>query len=226
MKISLSKVFFAGTLFWMGHQADSGFAAAEGTVDLFSGKPCYRCHLSKVNGPGLHSALEGNRCTPCHKFSNGNHQADRRFSEVKDRTARLCYECHDDQSRKKSVHPPIIAHECLGCHAPHASPHGSLLRTPLQRLCFTCHDRALMNEENTVQATGFRNGNDNLHYLHARENGLPCLTCHHAHASSQAYLLRTNGAIGKNPVSLIYQATASGGKCTSSCHDSADYVRK
>jgi len=226
MMLSLRKVIFASALLWMAHQADSGFAAAEGTIDLFSGKPCYRCHLSKVSGPGLHSALEENRCTPCHKFSNGNHQANRRFSEVKDRTARLCYECHDDQSHQKSVHPPIIAHECLGCHAPHASPHGNLLKVTLGRLCFECHARTLVNEETTVQATGFRDGNSNLHYLHARKSELPCLTCHQAHASSQEYLLRTTGSSGKNLVTLTYQATATGGSCTSSCHDAAEYVRK
>jgi len=196
------------------------------TIDPFSGKACYLCHQSRVSGANIHSALMENRCTPCHKLSNGNHQANHSFSEVKDRTARLCYECHDDQSRQKSVHPPVMDKNCLGCHAPHVSAHRNLLKSPLSRLCFECHDQALLNEEETVKSTDFRDGNRNLHYLHARKNALPCLSCHQPHAGSQEHLLITKTGSGKEQVTLTYKATRTGGSCTTSCHDTIDYLRK
>lgn len=228
MKPSISNIILAltVTLLPVAMHTPCVIAAAEGTIDPYSGKPCYRCHPGKVNGPGVHGALKGNLCTPCHKLSNGNHRADHRLSEAKDRTARLCYECHDDQSRQRSVHPPIIDNDCLGCHVPHASTNGNLLKTPLPRLCFACHDRALLNEEKTGQATGFRDNNRNLHYLHARKSAIPCLACHQVHASSQDHLIGTKGVNGKNLVTLAYQATSTGGNCTSSCHGAADYARK
>jgi len=216
---------FIGALLLVAGHINEAFAA-EGTIDLFNGKPCTLCHPSKVSGPGLHGALEGNRCTPCHKISNGNHQIDHRYSEVKDRTSRLCYECHNDQYREKSVHPPILDNDCLGCHTPHSSAHGNLLKAPLGHLCFQCHKRALVDDEKTVVATGFRDGNINLHYLHARKHALACLACHHAHSGSQDHLIRAVGGSGSSKVTLTYQAAPTGGSCTTSCHDGAGYVRK
>ena len=228
MKPSIFEIILAVmvTLLLVTTQTTRVFASAEETIDTFSGKPCYRCHLSKVSGPVTHGALNGNRCTPCHKLSNGNHQIDHRFTEAKDRTARLCYECHDDQSRQKSVHPPIIDNDCFGCHALHTSRYDKLLKVPLARLCFKCHDRALVSEQQTLLTTGYRNGSRNLHYVHVRKSAIPCLACHHAHASSQDHLIRAAGRSDTSQVTLIYRATSTGGNCTSSCHGPADYARK
>ncbi|BCS52584.1 cytochrome c3 family protein [Geobacter sp. SVR] len=207
-------------------QMPASMADAQGTIDPSNGKPCHQCHRSKITGRYVHEAVAGKECTPCHQTRPGNHQSDHSLYAVKDRSATLCYECHDNQSNQKSVHPPIMANECLGCHAPHNSPHRKLLRAKPEKLCFECHDCALVKERETTK-TGFRDGTQNLHYLHAGRKGaaIPCLTCHDAHASQQLYLMRPKGAKGAEAVTITYTATDKGGNCTTSCHDSLGYQR-
>lgn len=224
-KITATIIISAGVLL-ASTQSNAAPAAVEGTIDQFSGKPCYQCHASKVKGPGVHGALEGNNCASCHKLSNGNHQADKRYSEVKDRSARLCYGCHADQTGRKSVHPPIVEEQCLGCHAPHMSTFGTLLRSPVEQLCFRCHEQSLVKAVQTATATAFRDGTSNLHTVHAQKHSIPCLTCHDPHAASQPFLLKTNWKNGKELATLFYKGTAKGGNCTTTCHDSMEYVRK
>ena len=198
-----------------------------GTIDPVSGKPCYKCHRSKVNAPKVHDALAGNECAPCHRTTGGDHQKDHKLYAVKDRSAQLCWECHESVANQKSVHPIITDEGCLGCHAPHNSPVNKLLRVKVPALCFQCHDRSLIEERETSKATNFRDGRQNLHYLHAGEkNAIPCLACHDAHASAQLHLIRTKGTNGKDAVTLTYSTTEKGGNCAASCHDTLGYERK
>ena len=202
-------------------------AESQGTTDPVSGKPCYKCHRSKVNAPKIHEALAGNECVPCHGTTGGDHQKNHQFYAVKDKSAQLCWQCHDSVADQKSVHPIITEEGCLGCHAPHNSSLRKLLRAEPPALCFRCHDRALLEQQQTVKATGFRVGTQNLHSLHAGEkNSIPCLACHDMHASSQLHLIRTKGTNDKEAVTITYTATGKGGNCTASCHDSLGYERK
>ena len=201
-------------------------AESAGTIDPVSGKPCYRCHRSKVTGTYVHDALEGHECTPCHNPTGGDHQQNPSLYAVKDKSAKLCYQCHDSFADQKSVHPAIDEVECIGCHAPHNSSLKNLLRYKVPTLCFRCHDRALVEQKETGKATGFRDGVQNLHYAHAGENAIPCLTCHNQHASSQLHLIRPKGTNGKEAVTITYTASDKGGTCTTSCHDTLSYERK
>lgn len=206
-------------------QADASASPAEATIDAFSGKPCFKCHRNKLTAPFVHDALAGNRCIPCHKLTNGNHQVDHWLAAAKERSAALCYECHENWSRQKSVHGPIQGGDCLGCHAPHAADNKNLLRFELQELCFECHGRSLVTAKETLTATGFRDGRQNLHQLHGDKNRIPCLTCHDAHASGQLHLIRLKGTGNRGTVAITHAATATGGTCATSCHDAAAYVR-
>lgn len=199
---------------------------AKGTIDPVSGKPCYKCHMSKVNGPNTHSALADKECTPCHANSGGDHQKDHQIYAVKDKSAKLCWQCHDSVEKQKSVHPIISDEGCLGCHAPHASSLGKLLREESPALCFQCHDAKLVQERETQKGTGFRDGTQSLHYVHAGKNAIQCLACHDVHASSQMHLIRPKGANGKDAVTITYTATEKGGSCAASCHDTLSYARK
>lgn len=199
---------------------------SQGTIDPVSGKPCYKCHRSKVAGPKIHDALAGNECTPCHDTTGGDHQKNHNLYAVKDRSAQLCWQCHESVAKQKSVHPIITDEGCLGCHTPHSSSSGNLLRAQVPALCFKCHDNSLVTEQNTQSATGFRDGTENLHYLHAGKNAIPCFTCHDVHASSQLHLIRPKGTNGKEAVTITYSATEKGGTCTASCHDTLGYERK
>ncbi len=201
-------------------------AAESGTVDPINGKPCYKCHRSKVSGPNIHPALADNQCEPCHATTGGDHKMKLGLYNVKDRSAKLCWECHDSLVGQKSVHPIITEEGCLGCHAPHSSTLGKLLKATPPVLCFRCHEQSLVDEKETQKATNFRDGTQSLHFVHAGKNGIPCLTCHDQHASSQLHLLRTKGTNGKEAVTITYTATDKGGNCTVSCHDPLGYERK
>lgn len=217
--------FLAVILFLCSSVALGAVSAQDGTIDPFSGKPCYKCHRSRTVGVSVHGALDGNKCTPCHKLSNGNHQANHFFSEVRDKTAALCYECHDDSSREKSVHGPIIEKNCLSCHSPHTSGHSSLLKKPLYRLCFDCHEQSLFSGEAENMTGKFRNGKVNLHFTHFSKNGIGCLSCHQPHASSLQRLIVKESGKGKERVTINYRQTENGGSCSTSCHDQLEYRR-
>jgi predicted CXXCH cytochrome family protein len=201
-------------------------AETAGTVDPVSGKPCYKCHRSKVSAPKIHDALAGNECGPCHKNTGGDHQKNHALYAVKDRSAKLCWECHDAVANLKNVHPVISEEGCLGCHAPHSSSLRKLLRDEPPALCYQCHDRGLVKERETRKATAFRDGGQNLHWLHAGDKKIACLSCHEVHSSAQQHLIRPQGTNGKEAVTITYTATQKGGNCTTSCHDNLAYERK
>jgi predicted CXXCH cytochrome family protein len=228
METSMKKMVFAITLsFIFGSIYHPQASAAEtGTLDEVSGKPCYKCHASKVTAPFVHSGLSGKECTPCHTATGGNHQSNTALYGVKDKSSKVCYECHENQTSKKSVHPPIMENDCLGCHAPHASNYKYQLGLPVNQLCFNCHDKSLVADKET-EKNGFRDGVNNLHNLHAGEkNAIPCLSCHDIHASTQLHMIRPKGTNGKDAVTTTYTTTPKGGNCTTSCHDALGYERK
>ncbi|UFS71951.1 cytochrome c3 family protein [Geomonas sp. RF6] len=202
----------------------SGTAAEKGTVDPKSGKACYECHRSKVTGAYVHSALADKECTPCHEVSAGSHQKDHKLFGVKDKSAALCYQCHDSNSKAKSVHPVIEAESCLVCHAKHNSPQQYLLKVEAD--CFNCHEKALVEQKQTTKGTAFRDGQDNLHFVHAGTNKISCLACHNVHASAQLHLITPKGKKGAETVTTTYTTTDKGGNCTTSCHDAMGYERK
>jgi predicted CXXCH cytochrome family protein len=222
----MKSAFIACTLAFLLAGANCQAAESKGTIDPVSGKPCYQCHRSKVTGVYIHDALAGNECTPCHGTTGGNHQKDHALYAVKDKSANLCWQCHESQANAKSLHPIISAEGCLACHGPHNSSQKQLLRAVPPKLCFQCHERSMVEEKVTQKATGFRDGTENLHFVHAGKNGIACLTCHDVHASTQLHLIRPKGTNGKDQVTITYTGAEKGGNCAASCHDPLSYERK
>ena len=222
----MKSAFMACTLAFLLAGANCQAAESKGTIDPVSGKPCAQCHRSKVTGVYIHDALAGNECTPCHTPTAENHQKDHALFAVKDKSAELCWQCHENLSKAKSLHPIISAEGCLACHGPHNSSQKQLLKAEPPQLCFQCHELGLLQEKETKKATGFRDGTENLHFVHAGNNGIPCLTCHDPHSSTQDHMIRTKGTNGKEAVTLTYTAGEKGGNCTVSCHDPLGYERK
>jgi predicted CXXCH cytochrome family protein len=206
--------------------ASAETTAAKGTVDPDTGKQCYQCHRSKVKGPVLHEALASMECTPCHKVSKGDHQTDRSLFTVKDTSPNLCWECHDKPTNAKSTHGAIDEEGCTGCHSPHSADLKYLLDDNPPELCFDCHGSKFVKQQQSSSVTGFRDGEQNLHYVHAGKNKIECLACHDVHASPQDHLIRPKGSNGKEAVTITYAASGKGGNCTTSCHDQMSYERK
>lgn len=168
----------------LGGFAKAATAASDGAVDPVSGKPCARCHPSKVQDV-VHEPVKSD-CSACHRTAGGDHRQLPGLFGVKASGPRLCEECHGDMSTGKSVHKPIRDGSCLGCHAPHNSPLKHLLRYEEGRLCFTCHSRLVIASwpyPHQPVAAGNCSGCHTPHQsavpkLVKSDKQLVCFTCH------------------------------------------------
>lgn len=220
-------------------------------------KLCEDCHQdvasTEQNASVHHAAVTTNRaCLNCHEAHAGSH-ADLLRKDVKE----LCFECHDkpvempDGSRLinmkalietgKSLHGAITERGCAECHEIHGGGFRRLLTNeypsdlyyPFSEsaysLCFSCHDRALVMLPKTDSATGFRNGTENLHYVHVSkdEKGRSCNLCHDAHAASSEKHIRDSVPYGPSGwlLPIKYTALPDGGSCASGCHQVLVYNR-
>ncbi len=81
-------------------------------------------------------------------------------------------------------------------------------------LCFSCHNRDLLRFPDTSFATGFRDGEKNLHYVHVnkKEKGRNCKLCHNMHGSSNPKLVADKAVFGKWELPLKFVKTDTGGQ--------------
>ena len=192
---------------------------------MTEGKACANCHAPHAsNQEGLLAANNMELCLSCHDKSI---QAD-------DRTISNVAEQIKDS---KYLHGPIREKNCIACHQAHGSDFPNILEKAFPAdfyapfteqaydLCFACHDRQIVEHaESTV--TGFRNGNENLHYKHVnREKGRSCRACHAEHASNQPKHIRSSVPFGRWVMEVKYTMTPSGGGCTTGCHLPYKYDR-
>ncbi len=119
-------------------------------------------------------------------------------------------------------------------------------------LCFSCHDRRLLEAQKIdappeaarqdkidygprpegdrllrAGVTGFRNGEENLHFKHTNkpDKGRTCRDCHDFHASPNPKHIRTTSGLGNWEFKLNYVKTETGGKCWPGCHVERRYDR-
>jgi len=167
----------------------------------------------------------------------------------------LCLGCHDKEikaSEKKIMnikawldghdnwHKPIKEKNCAGCHNPHGSPYYKILKayypkkfyTPFSLekydLCWQCHEtKGMVLEKVTTKSTNFRNGDENLHYLHVnrKKKGRTCRACHDIHASNSPKIIRKRFPFGKKTMPINYKKTETGGSCLPGCHKRKKYDR-
>jgi predicted CXXCH cytochrome family protein len=214
---------------------------------------CYSCHNdletavteSKVPHKAL---LEGNSCTTCHS----PHSSSEKKILVKPQTD-LCLSCHNKEiktegrtlsnmkvliERSKNVHGAIDNNGCTACHNPHASNNNYLLQKPFPLgnyspaekntydLCMECHEKSLYEDEKTTESTGFRNGENNLHFLHVnKDKGRTCLNCHNPHASNKLFLIAEKVKFGSWDMPINYNKLPKGGTCAPGCHGEKTYTR-
>lgn len=166
----------------------------------------------------------------------------------------LCLSCHNkgisgpsglknikkQLEGKKYLHGPIEMGECKACHDPHGSDNFRLLpgsypsglyapySDGIYGACLSCHEKNLLRFADTTIYTKFRNGNQNLHYLHVVNNrkGRTCRLCHEPHASNAEKLISSEGVLfGDWKIPLNFKITPTGGSCAPGCHRSFKYDR-
>jgi predicted CXXCH cytochrome family protein len=198
-----------------------------------------------------HSAtVTGKACLNCHAPHGGN-----RAKLMKADPIQACLACHDKKIEvsaahvvpsmailndpKQFKHGPLREGDCSGCHLPHGGPINKLLAAaypePLYQpfsidkyaLCFSCHDKNLALQEKTTGLTKFRNGEQNLHYLHVnkQDKGRSCRACHATHTSAQPLHLRDTVPFGKWEMPIQFRPTPTGGSCSPGCHQEMRYDR-
>lgn len=232
----------------------------KGLLQQPSNKLCLQCHQSSFaqhkKAKSWHNMASKSSCLKCHQPHHSKHPKLQKQQEKK-----LCLSCHNKQLRSKqghvianikahlkgksNPHKPIQKGQCSVCHAPHHSSQHSLLKKTMAsafyvafrkgkfKLCFSCHKADLVTQKRT-QATKFRNGTLNLHYIHVNKQrrGRNCSTCHDAHASQQPALIRSFVPYGKKgkqaawKLPIKFRKTTRGGSCVSGCHAAKQYNRQ
>lgn len=214
---------------------------------------CLNCHKDMAeriaNATVKHDAvMEGQACAACHDPHASDFEHILRVDAMD-----LCMTCHDkplDTPHGKiadlkklfadnpSVHGPIAQRQCSGCHETHGGTQFRMLTmaypekfySPYQEenyaLCFECHEPDLVRTERTDRLTNFRNGDQNLHYLHVnRDKGRTCRACHEVHASRNPKHISDSVPFGNWSIPINYEQTNTGGTCQPGCHKPYGYDR-
>jgi len=222
------------------HGSDNASLLASQDPDL-----CFGCHddiEKEVKSKNLHQPLvEQKKCLRCHQ----PHAADYEFLLTAE-IPQVCFNCHKKSKKtiqfklqnKIFAHPPAADGDCGACHTPHGSNFRSLLKRSFPdgayvngqvtsfELCFDCHDSELMESKETTSATNFRNGKQNLHYVHVRrEKGRNCDLCHDMHASDNPALIGDTVKFGTWEMPINFRSTKNGGSCLPGCHQKRTYRR-
>ncbi|MFC1781938.1 hypothetical protein ACFLZ8_06730, partial [Planctomycetota bacterium] len=95
-------------------------------------------------------------------------------------------------------------------------------------LCFGCHEKTLVQTSTTEDLTDFRNGNQNMHFLHVNKEsrGRTCRACHQTHASNQLKHIRESVPYGGWDLPINFSKTDTGGLCRPGCHMPKAYDRQ
>ena len=201
---------------------------------------CFQCHPrieEKVKKAKMvHAPINTEKaCASCHSphASDGENL-------LPESGKNLCISCHKNVIRKDMtvLHGPIETGTCTPCHDPHGSQEARLLskKHPADLyvpytdkefdLCFSCHNRDLLRFPDTSFATGFRDGERNLHYLHVNmKKGRNCKLCHNMHGGTQPKLIADKAPFGKWDLPLKFVKTETGGSCSPGCHKTYNYDR-
>ncbi len=193
---------------------------------------------------------QGDACVNCHTAHGGNLAALMKAEPLK-----VCMNCHSKPTKTPDgqvvramnevkdprlvKHGPIRDGNCSGCHDTHGSANDKLLIKPYPEafyqpfsvdkyaLCFTCHDQQLVLTAEARGLTGFRNGEENLHFVHVNkpDRGRSCRACHNAHASPNELHVRDSVPYGGWQMPINFKKSETGGSCSPGCHKPYEYNR-
>jgi len=188
-------------------------------------------------------------CTRCHDAHGSDHPG-----VLVNDSMPLCLSCHNQElkSADRTIaniaeelknnpvhHGPIAQNNCGDCHAAHGGNVAHLLggaypasfytayAEDAYALCFNCHDAEAFDSADTDDATGFRNGRQNLHYVHVNRNpkGRTCRACHVIHAGKKPKLIAESVPFGEWSLPINFEPTDTGGACQPGCHKPYRYDR-
>ena len=203
---------------------------------------CFQCHDDVAEkaqkAPVVHAALASAKgCAACHS----PHAADQEGLLLQSEKE-TCLGCHEKSVTPAMtvLHGPIRDGSCSACHEPHGGAQANLLIASFPAtayvpytdtayaLCFTCHERDLLKYPDTSFATGFRDGERNLHFLHVNnaQKGRSCVLCHELHGGTNDVLIADSVSFGSWQLPLKFVQSADGGSCAPGCHRPAVYDRK
>jgi predicted CXXCH cytochrome family protein len=218
---------------------------------------CLSCHETirhtVESASTQHAAVTTDRsCLNCHEAHASDHP---RILQTDMMT--LCFECHDREIKLDSgvklgnikrvietgtsLHGPVSQSNCAACHQIHGGDFFRLLvqeyppefyapfKEESYALCFNCHDRHLVRDEQTTSLTNFRNGDVNLHFLHVNRDkkGRTCRACHETHASNRQNHIRESVPFGTGGwlLPIAFEKSDNGGRCAPGCHVPYEYNR-
>lgn len=196
---------------------------------LYQEEKCSACHSTHFSAfPALLTAAEQDVCLSCHG------QDDYSKSNALKNIAK-------EIEGKPHLHGPLQKGKCSSCHNPHGSDYYRLLKGEYPQdfyqpyvkgsydFCLGCHDKNMLRFPDTSIYTGFRNGKQNLHYVHVsnKYKGRTCRACHEPHASDADMLMSDEGAeFGNWRVPTRFSKTDTGGSCSPGCHRTYEYDRE
>lgn len=223
-----------------------------------AGAQCRSCHANVDEqirtATSRHGAVfVGKQCANCHDPHGGSQPR-----VLKAPVVDLCLSCHDKEQKaydgrtipemktklttSKFLHGPVREGDCQACHQVHGSSNSRLLAKYFPgdfykdfdlsnyALCFSCHEKALVMDQETTTLTDFRNGSRNLHFVHVNrmEKGRSCKTCHEIHGSDQPKHIATSVPFegGNWAMPIKFAKTATGGSCGPGCHKPYEYDRE
>ena len=86
----------------------------------------------------------------------------------------------------------------------------------------------MVKDAKTTTLTKFRNGDQNLHFVHVNkdERGRTCRACHEVHASKQPHQIRDAVPYGHTGylLKVNFTKTDTGGQCAETCHVTRSYT--
>jgi hypothetical protein len=102
--------------------AVSRATAVEHPGSLPKDADCASCHVKKVTGKFVHSAMEL-PCGVCHLTST---QGDMTLVNLSMPRNKICFACHQESSASR-LHNPSVKGQCVECHDAHSSDYRMLL---------------------------------------------------------------------------------------------------
>lgn len=198
---------------------------------------CITCHDTIVDYDFLHSPVASGECHVCH---SPHGSAENKYFHEQEKI--ICYNCHAavTEADDKFFHGEVKNNKCASCHTVHGSFAPNLLRENYStyflndyqekhyELCFSCHKTDLLLYPRTSYNTKFRDGKNNLHFVHVNRviKGRSCKSCHATHSAKLPHLMADFVSFGNWPMPINFEKNEDGGKCAPGCHVPLEYSRE